>query len=1531
MLNDLVNNTGSISSCCYEPLYEKQCMEEIYCCINDIQKQANQNTKDIKDIKDTKDISVKSVTSTSVTATSITTSGIKADEVETGCINVTGGATVGSLTSGDIKAQDIESNSIHTQNIDGLNSLTVDGYVWADKANLDNLDVVGCIKADRLDTDRVCTEVIESDINQTHVLEADCAYVGCFITPEANIDSACIGNLQTSNLSSDSIDVARITSTSLSVPKVETSGGITGKGTIDTTSAVWKEIKLPLFTGTVQFYTDEWKVTVIGGRQFIWEDPSLEHLKFLSCDGQVVTVAVDWDGQVFYTYNVAKEEPTITLEDNVGHTENNDHTFIMQDSGISRGTVFIYEDREFTDQGITILGKIKASNLEVTCGESIECVSISNLCVGNAIISDNPIAVDICARHFCVTSPESYINGSLYTEGLYTKDLCYDTIYVEKGTKSPKNTVTYSDGILCSSHCVCVDDDTVYAKKSCAEDFYGTFHGKATDTTCFDGRTFEKACDEILSGKAKTAGLADYAKQVCIGKHTSTSAFIPFSDKGCVFVNDDNPKVVYDKEAVKCIDINGNVCVKDTVTTPKLEVNDVDAVGICATKVCSDILEVETCAQFKGPVYFYDNIYQCGETWCTHAQNIYTCSDTITLREGAISAGNAQIVALKYDGENNGVIFLGTDGTLRVGDENNCQPVLTRSEESNLTDGHVLVWDSTNRCAKDSGSAIVTCAYVNCVGKACKGAACDYATSFASLCDTCNKAWTCNLACDVCTKSYNHADCVGTLCYQKACSCSINMDTLCLACSKAYTDTQVGIEAACRKADDKACLACSYACTKTAVDLETACRKAADTLCTSCAYKCASTVGGNACAYAVSCSHSIGTSCKTSACTSAINMDKVCLACSYSCGNSVCTNAITRDTLCLSCAYNCVNTVCCSAINMDALCLACSCAYSDTKALCSCAFAVTCGHAIGKACNAAVCCNTITRDTLCLSCAYACARTKGENACTYASGIGTACKGASITCAHSIGTACKNAAMNTKANCYGNCYSCVQCSHIARNADLACYITVAQRYVYIGNPNDTVHNVGCNPNFWFCPTCNVLTMGDANGSAICLIGTGSCCMNGVCSRRNPSIVFTSTDNQCGCLQYNQYDAVHLGAGLCWGTNTPQAWFDTDCIFANKFINRNGCQIGGYCATLTQPGGQTNYALLDFGNTEGVAYFSVHDNEGTIVKALSTEPYGKVYAQNTYGITGFYSLGTEKSQSSCIWLRYNGWRFVYLWSKYPIKVVSNTTTNPGCTWQAPVIKPTCDYVNTVGGQCKNASCTYANTVAGQCKGVACTYAYCAINACKGTGVMGVARSTDGQCWTKAGYWAYMTSLDGPNCSWNHVIKMDWSANVDPWATGISIPSYTAPKAGIHYKAGCCGGHSGWTLVPNISCVQTVSCGCASSIGTACKNAACAFAAACAQAVVPETSTFAKCYGNSTNCVACADKVRISSYYGGGEYRIPFAKVSDMEPNTSFASSSFLRYNPTTDTLCASKLAATNTLSVSNKLGCFMLGNYCIYIE
>ena len=988
MLNDLVNSTGPYCSS-YNKIIDSCICEditELFECYNEVKSQSDENYQSLQKLStyincDNGNIDANNISASSASINGLVACGINADSVTANRYCAKNKLETKCVDAENITADNLNVLDISASNLSGLSSLTVEGQATVDKLLADEIESSGKVTASSIEATTAEVTTLES----TNIDASNISAVGVdtdnIDAENAIIEKACIGNLSTSCFSSDEIATSKINSTILSVPKLETSGGITGKGTIDTTSSVWKEIRIPLFTGTVQFYTDEWKVTIVGGREFIWEDESLDHLKFISNDGETVTVTVDWDAEVYYTYDTAKTAPIITLVDNTGNTPSNDYTYIMQDSGVLRGTAIIYNDKAFTNQGLTILGNLRASNLEITCGESIDCLSIENLYIGNTLRSDNPIEVDICARSFCIASPCTYITDCLYTECIcsdyvssdyvYGNKIDYGTIYAKAYNECcPRPVLSYCEGVLASASNVCVNSDTVWSDKTCADTYYG---------------------DELN---------------------------------------------------VKCANVDNTLTARDAITTTS-----------CSEDTTTDRLSVNQCAKFNGPAYFYDNIYQCGSAYCTHAQNIYTCSDTITMREGADFAGVAQIRVLKYDGTNNGVIQLGTDGTLRIGDEANCQPVLTRSEAGNLADGHVLVWDATNKCAKDGGESIVTCAYVNCIGKECKTAACTYASCIGTECKTA-----------ACT----YASCIGTECKSDSCS------------------------------------------------------------------------------FAVSCGHNIGTACKDAAC----------------------------------------------------------------------AFAVSCGHLIGTSCK------------------------------------GTACS-FTATCGHEIGTSCKNAA-------------------------------------------------------------------------------------------------------------------------------------------------------------------------------------------------------------------------------------------------------------------------CTYANTVAGQCKTAACTYANTVA-----------FCNINTCKGIGVMGVARGIDAQCWKKGGYWAYMTTKEGANCCWNHVIKTDWSADTDIWTSAISIPTYNSPQFGIHYKAGCCNGTSGWTLVPNITCVQ--------NLGLACRNiaqsCACSFTVACVSAAQPDTSPFACSFGGSRTCVASANQIKVTVSSTNSFYKIPFTgnitAASDQNIVVDSANA-FPSYNPSTNVSCDYTLCVAQTLAVRNANGGFRLGAYCIYI-
>lgn len=91
------------------------------------------------------------------------------------------------------------------------------------------------------------------------------------------------------------------------------------------------------------------------------------------------------------------------------------------------------------------------------------------------------------------------------------------------------------------------------------------------------------------------------------------------------------------------------------------------------------------------------DIVQNGNSYITHAEEVYTKKDHIILREGAVGAltENAGFKILNYDGTNTGVIVLDSTGTLKIGDLGDEQPVATR-EESPINGGFAK-WDEVSK------------------------------------------------------------------------------------------------------------------------------------------------------------------------------------------------------------------------------------------------------------------------------------------------------------------------------------------------------------------------------------------------------------------------------------------------------------------------------------------------------------------------------------------------------------------------------------------------------------------------------------------------------------------------------------------------------------------------------------------------------------------------------------------------------------------------------------------------------------------
>jgi hypothetical protein len=112
----------------------------------------------------------------------------------------------------------------------------------------------------------------------------------------------------------------------------------------------------------------------------------------------------------------------------------------------------------------------------------------------------------------------------------------------------------------------------------------------------------------------------------------------------------------------------------------------------------------------SGTLTVNGDIVQNGNSYITHAEELYTKKDEIITREGAtggLSEGAySGIIAQKYDGENDGRLGFNANGEARVGDVGDEQPLLTRDEITNLTTGQVLVWDGTNLRAVGSDDYI---------------------------------------------------------------------------------------------------------------------------------------------------------------------------------------------------------------------------------------------------------------------------------------------------------------------------------------------------------------------------------------------------------------------------------------------------------------------------------------------------------------------------------------------------------------------------------------------------------------------------------------------------------------------------------------------------------------------------------------------------------------------------------------------------------------------------------------------------------
>lgn len=102
----------------------------------------------------------------------------------------------------------------------------------------------------------------------------------------------------------------------------------------------------------------------------------------------------------------------------------------------------------------------------------------------------------------------------------------------------------------------------------------------------------------------------------------------------------------------------------------------------------------------NGTLTVNGDIIQNGAAYETHAEKVYSKDDYIIMREGAVAAlpsGDFSGFQVRlYDGVNDGRLVIDNQGTARVGDVGDEEPLLTRDESADLTDGALFKWDAAN-------------------------------------------------------------------------------------------------------------------------------------------------------------------------------------------------------------------------------------------------------------------------------------------------------------------------------------------------------------------------------------------------------------------------------------------------------------------------------------------------------------------------------------------------------------------------------------------------------------------------------------------------------------------------------------------------------------------------------------------------------------------------------------------------------------------------------------------------------------------
>ena len=227
--------------------------------------------------------------------------------------------------------------------------------------------------------------------------------------------------------------------------------------------------------------------------------------------------------------------------------------------------------------------------------------------------------------------------------------------------------------------------------------------------------TLDTASENVIKNCAVTNALCAVTNALCAGLNTKQDKLCEGRaiciTGNCIAVKVDNfmdctstnpvANCVINK-AIDCIMSCGYQAGNGIVMTTDQCGCHVVSLADCVNVVCD--LSVAGCTSLNGTLTVFGDIYQCGSTYCTHAEEVFSCHDCIYLRDGATSplatGDKSGFVALKYNGTANAILAVDSTGTWRLGetDGDPNQVIATRAETCNTENNALAVWNCTSQC-----------------------------------------------------------------------------------------------------------------------------------------------------------------------------------------------------------------------------------------------------------------------------------------------------------------------------------------------------------------------------------------------------------------------------------------------------------------------------------------------------------------------------------------------------------------------------------------------------------------------------------------------------------------------------------------------------------------------------------------------------------------------------------------------------------------------------------------------------------------